>query len=74
MFLIGVRIGFDQTMYRELEEDANGEGSEVEVCIDVFGTLDRDVVVSLFTTNGTATGNNQVLITYHCSPPVNCPL
>ena len=58
--LIGVRVGFDQTIYSEIEEDANGEGSEVEVCINLFGTPGRDVVVSIFTTNGTATGNNQV--------------
>ena len=58
--LIGVRVGFNRSIYSAPEEDANGEGSEVEVCINLFGTLDRDVVVSFFTTNGTATGNNSL--------------
>ena len=50
------RIGFNQTRYTVSEEDDDGEGSEVEICINLTGELDRSVTVYLTTVNGSATG------------------
>ena len=38
------------------EEDDNGNGNTVEVCIDSNGYLDRDVTVYLSTSDGSAEG------------------
>ena len=43
-------------MYSVEEDDDNGNGNVVEVCVEVFGELDRDVAVTLTTTGQTAIG------------------
>ena len=49
-------IGFNQSVYSAPEEDDSGSGSEVDVCICVTGELERAIVVSFTTKNGTAIG------------------
>ena len=52
-----VTIGFSQTVYSVPEEDGSGEGSMVEVCLDVFsGHIDRTVIVTMSAADGSATG------------------
>ena len=51
-----VIIGFNQSVYSAPEEDDSGSGSEVDVCICVTGELERAVVVSFTTRNGSAIG------------------
>ncbi|CAI8042439.1 hypothetical protein GBAR_LOCUS23568, partial [Geodia barretti] len=48
-----VRIGFSQIVYQVEEEDENGEGSIVEICVEA-GDLDRDVNVYVTTSSQTA--------------------
>ena len=65
--LIGVTVGFNQSLYSALEEDASGKGSVVEICIDLFGTLERSVMVAISTMNGTAIGTAvfPYILTFH---------
>ena len=56
LFFADVTIGFSQNVYSVEEDDDNGNGNVVEVCVEVFGELDRDVAVTLTTTGQTAIG------------------
>ena len=50
--LAGVTIGFEQTVYSATE----GVDASVEICAVLFaGTLEREAVVTFFTSDGTAT-------------------
>ena len=52
-----VTIGFSQTVYSVPEEDGSGEGTMVEVCLDVFsGQVDRTVIVTMSAADGSAIG------------------
>ena len=51
-----VTIGFNQTTYMALEEDDFGRGSEVTICINLHGELDRNIIVTFSTINQTAIG------------------
>ena len=39
-----------------LEEDDLGKGSEVIICINLYGKLDRNIIVTFSTENQTAIG------------------
>ena len=56
-----VNIGFAQTAYTMSEEDPNGQGSTVQVCIVLMGVLDDDVEVVLTTMSGSAIGDTIML-------------
>ena len=58
-----VNIGFAQTAYTTPEEDPNGQGSTVQVCIVLMGELDDDVEVVLTTMSGSAIGDTIMLHT-----------
>ena len=58
-----VNIGFAQTAYTTPEEDPNGQGSTVQVCIVLMGELDDDVEVVLTTMSGSAIGDTIMLQT-----------
>ena len=62
-----MRVGFSQDAYSVVEEDENGNGNEVEICISLSGTLERDVAVYLTTASGSATGEIQkyMYVTMH---------
>ena len=47
-------------MYSVEEDDDNGNGNVVEVCVEVFGELDRDVAVTLSTSSQTAIGTKVI--------------
>ena len=50
--LLGVIIGFEQTVYSATE----GVDASVEICAVLFaGTLEREAVVTFSTSDGTAT-------------------
>ena len=51
-----MRVGFSQDAYAVVEEDASGNGNEVEISIILSGTLERDIVVYLTTASGSAIG------------------
>ena len=54
---IAVTFGFTQTMYQVPEEDSEGNGYVVEVCVELLsGELDREVVVALADLDGSAVG------------------
>ena len=52
-----MRVGFSQNEYSVVEDDGNGNGNEVEICINLSGTLERDVTVYLTTSSGSAIGD-----------------
>lgn len=52
-----VTIGFSQVSYEVEEEDENGDGNTVEICINRIGYLERSVTVYLSTIDGSAEGN-----------------
>ena len=55
-------IGFDRPSYNVNETDMT-----VEVCARILdGSLERPVVVALFTSEGTATGKNNKLFNQQC--------
>jgi len=56
-----VNIGFAQMAYTTPEEDPNGQGSTVQVCIVLMGALDDDVEVVLTTMSGSAIGDTIML-------------
>lgn len=56
-YFADITIGFNQTVYSVYEEDENGVGSILEICVQVFGELDRDVDVFVTTSSRTAIGN-----------------
>ena len=60
-----MRVGFSQNAYSVVEEDENGNGNEVEICISLSGTLERDVAVYLTTSSGSATGEIHVHVCNH---------
>ena len=50
-------VGFERQIYSTPEEDGSGQGEQVEVCIFLSGAvLERNVAVSLETSNGSAIG------------------
>ena len=53
-----VALGFGQSLYTVEEETASGEGGTVEVCVELFSSFDleRNVILSVSTTEGSATG------------------
>ena len=52
-----VTIGFIQAVYSVPEEDGSGEGTMVEVCLDVSsGQIDRTVIVTMSAADGSAIG------------------
>ena len=53
-------------MYSVEEDDDNGNGNVVEVCVEVFGELDRDVAVTLSTSSQTAIGTKVIYSTSTC--------
>ena len=63
-----VNIGFAQTAYTMSEEDLNGQGSTVQVCIILMGALGDDVEVVLTTMSGSAIGDTVMLHTVFSLP------
>jgi len=61
-----VNIGFAQMAYTTPEEDPNGQGSTVQVCIVLMGELDDDVEVVLTTMSGSAIGDTIMLHMIFC--------
>ena len=53
-----VTLGFGENLYTVEEETASGEGGTVEVCVELFSVVDleRTVILSVSTKEGTATG------------------
>ena len=51
-----LRIGFNQTRYSAPEEDSSDVASVVQVCLNLYGTLDRNVIATISTMSGTAIG------------------
>ena len=53
-----VTLGFGGNLYTVEEETASGEGGTVEVCVELFSAVDleRTVILSVSTKEGTATG------------------
>ncbi len=51
-----VRFGFSQSVYPVSEENASGEGYILEVCVELFGELDREVTITLEDHDGSAIG------------------
>lgn len=49
-------VGFSQLTYSMMEEDESGDGSVVEVCLVLTGGLQRRILVSISTMNGSAAG------------------
>ena len=58
LFLAAVMIGFTQNAYN-VEEDSNGNGAILEVCVQVSRDLDRDVDIYITTSSQTAEGDNE---------------
>ena len=54
--LAAVRIGFTQEEYYVDEEDEFGNNGEVEICVTIYGELQRSVTVYVTTRSGTAIG------------------
>ena len=57
-----LRIGFNQTQYSAPEEDSSSVASIVRVCINLFGTLERNVIATLSTMSGTAIGKQLLFL------------
>ena len=55
-FLTAVTIGFSQSVYSVEEEDENGDGNVLEICVQA-GELDRNVDVYVTTRTQTAIGD-----------------
>ena len=55
-FLTAVTIGFSQSVYSVEEEDENGDGNILEICVQA-GELDRNVDVYVTTGTQTAIGD-----------------
>ena len=53
-----VTIGFNQTVYMASEEDDYREGSKVDISINLYGELDRNIIVIISTENGSAIGKS----------------
>ena len=70
-----VRVGFSQTQYSEVEEDADGNGNTVQVCVEVFGEFEQHITVSLTTVGQSAIGMctltylSKIIIVCVCETP-----
>lgn len=47
-------IGFTQAVFSEVEDDEMGSAMAIQVCMGITGQLDRDVLVFLSTSDGSA--------------------
>lgn len=55
-FVIVAQVFHQQTSYSVMEEDG-----EISVCVNLVGSIGRDVEVILFTEDGTAIGKSEAL-------------